>query len=185
MFTFNIEPALTLVEKPSLSQLVIAAAKSIIGQKEKPGNSGFTDPLFEARMKSVGWKDGEAWCTYTGELIWKQAITPDHSLYSELNKCFDGSAVKTWQNFKRSKSFKTGSLPKEGALAIFQLGRGWQGHLTVVIELKDAGRFQTVEGNTNGSGGREGIEVAQKIRVTVAPFKSNGLNLLGFVYLPE
>lgn len=168
----------------SLADRAVSAAKSIVGQQEQPGNSGFKDPEFEKKMKDTGWKKGEAWCAYTGEEIWKQAFTKDNPLYPELDKLFSGSAVKTFENFSKSEHFKTGDAPRPGALAIWRHGKGWQGHLGVVIEVMPDNKFKTVEGNTNSGGGREGIEVAIKTRKTGLPFAAKGLNLLGFVYLP-
>jgi hypothetical protein len=169
----------------SLADRVVRIAKSIIGQKEISGNAGFQDPDFQKRMVEVGFVKSHAWCTYTGELIWKEAFIEQHPLYAEIDRCFSSMATVTWQNFKASKLFKTGQLPKRGALAIWKYGNGPSGHLAVVVEEMPAPKFETVEGNTNDSGGREGIEVADKIRRTGEPFKAKGLNLLGFVYLPE
>lgn len=169
----------------SLAERVAKIASSLIGQKEISGNAGFKDPGFQKRMVEVGWKKKEAWCAYAGELIWKEAFTIQHPLYAELDKLFSASAVTTWNNFKKSKYFKTGQQPKKGALAIWQLGKTASGHLGVVIVELPVPGFETVEGNTNAAGGREGIEMADKIRKTGEPFKAKGLNLLGFVYLPE
>jgi hypothetical protein len=170
--------------EPPLSEKVIAAARSIIGQKEIPGNNGYKDPVFEERMKDTGWKKGESWCAYTTELIWKAAFTELHPLYEELDKLFSGSAIKTFTNFKGSKLFETGLTPRHGAISIFRNGKGWQGHAGIVVPVIDIKTFHNVEGNTNASGGREGIEVAQKIRYLNEPFKPKGLNLEGFIYLP-
>lgn len=171
--------------KASLVDRIVAAAKSIVGQKEQPGNSGFKDQKFEQRMKNAGWNKFAAWCVYTVEDIWDNAMGPDHKLLSVTEKLFSGSATATWANFSQSDKFKTGKVPKPGAIVIWQLGKGWQGHAAVVIEVLGGGKFTTVEGNTNASGGREGIEVAKKERKTGEAFKPNGLNLLGFVYPPE
>lgn len=173
------------VAKETLADRVVRIAISLVGQKEVSGNAGFQDAGFLKRMTEVGWKKGEAWCAYTGEIVWKEAFTKDHPLYPELDKLFSASATKTFANFKASKNFKTGQEPKKGALVIWQHGKGWQGHLAIVVEEMDKPDFKTVEGNTNAAGGREGIEVAEKERKTGEPFKSKGLNLLGFVYLPE
>lgn len=170
--------------EPLLSEKVIAAARSIIGKKEIPGNNGFKDPVFEKRMKDVGWNKGESWCAYTAELIWKAAFTPDHPLYQEIDKLFSGSAIKTFSNFKASPHFETGTIPRYGALSIFRHGKGWMGHAGVVVPVINIDSFHNVEGNTNASGGREGIEVAEKVRKLNEAFKPDGLNLEGFVYLP-
>lgn len=178
-----------IVKKPepaeSLADRVVRIAKSIVGQKEISGNAGFQDPDFQKRMIEVGFKKKEAWCAYTGELVWKEAFGENHPLYPLLDQLFSASATKTFSNFEQNENFTTGQVPKKGALAIWRQGKGWQGHLAIVIEDTPGPEFKTVEGNTNAAGGREGIEVADKIRQTGEPFKAKGLNLLGFVYLPE
>jgi hypothetical protein len=167
-----------------LSEKVISAARSIIGQKEISGNLGFNDPVFQKRMMDVGWHKGESWCCYTAELIWKTAFTQSHPLYTEIDKLFSGSAIKTFSNFKDSSHFETGSTPRPAAISIFRHGKGWQGHAGIVVPVIDVKSFHNVEGNTNSTGGREGIEVAEKVRSLGQPFKSDGLNIEGFVYLP-
>lgn len=180
-------PPIFLKKQPeeTLADRVVRIAKSLVGQKEISGNAGFKDPDFEKRMAEVGWKKGEAWCSYAGELVWKSAFGYDHVLYHIIDKLFSASAVQTWKNFKKSEYFKTGQVPKRGALGIYQLGDGWPGHLVIVVVDEPKPIFETVEGNTNASGGREGIEMAEKKRKTGEPFGKKKLNLLGFVYLPE
>jgi hypothetical protein len=51
--------------------------------------------------------------------------------------------------------------------------------VAVVVGFNDLG-FTTVEGNTNASGGREGIEVALKKR-SYKFYEPNGLQLMGFI----
>lgn len=171
-------PAVTLVER------VIASAKSIVGQKEKPGNSGFQDAAFQKRMEEVGFLPGESWCVYTVEDIWKNGFGQDHPLYPELETLFSASATKTAGLFQKSELFQTGQIAQPGALALWRHGKGWQGHAGVVVEDLGGGKFRSVEGNTNQAGGREGVEVAIKDRKTGEKFKANGLNLVCFVYLP-
>lgn len=184
MWTF---PPIVTEKKPdeSLADHVVRIARSIVGQKELSGNAGFHDPDFQKRMQEVGFKKGEAWCAYTGELIWKEAFGQDHPFYDLLDQLFSASATKTFSNFEQNENFKTGQFPKRGALAIWRYGKGWQGHMGVVTELFNGPAFLSVEGNTNKAGGREGIEVAEKKRRTLEPYKPNGLNLVGFVYLPD
>lgn len=177
-------PAVSVVDR------IIASAKSIVGQKELPGNSGFKDPKFQERMKTAGWNKFESWCIYTAEDIWDNGMGPDHPLILITDKLFSGSATATWANFSHSDKFQTGKVPKPGALALYQYGNTWKGHGGVVIPQiikKPSGIYvyDNVEGNSNSQGGREGIEVAEKVRQTGQPFKAQGLNLLGFVYAPE
>jgi surface antigen len=178
MWTFS-PPA-----KNSLIDRIVEAARSIVGQKETPGNSGFKDPAFQKQMEAVGWQKLQSWCSYTGELIWKTAFNKDHRLYPAIDKLFSGSAVATFANFEHSDLFETGQEPRVGALAIWRHGSGWQGHLGVVVLVVDKNNFRSVEGNTNAAGGREGIEVAEKSRATGLPFNPSGLNLIGFIYPP-
>lgn len=171
--------------KVTLADLVISAARSLIGQREEPNNSGFKDKNVEKRMKEVGWNKGQAWCSYAAELAWKEGFGKSHPLYIELDKRFSGSARQTLANFKMSDNFKTGTEPKPGALCVWKLGNSWQGHIGIVSEVLPGGKFKCIEGNTNASGGREGIEWAEKTRQTGLPFTKTGLNIEGFVYLPE
>ena len=167
-----------------INEKVIATAQSYIGKKEKTGNSGFADQLFEQKMKAVGFQTGQSWCAYFAELVWKESFGKDHPLFTAIDHLFSASAVATFSNFKNSTLFKTGNVPKPGAVIIWRHGAGWQGHAGIVETIAN-GSFTSIEGNTNAAGGREGIEVARKTRKTGEAFKANGLNIVGFIYLPE
>lgn len=168
----------------TLKEKVIAAARAYIGQHEKSGNSGFVSPEFEAEMKAVGWAKGSSWCAYFAELAWKKGFE-GHPLRASLDKLFSPAATATLANFKHSDQWKTGTKPQIGALAVWQYGKTWKGHIGIVTELVDSETFRAVEGNTNAQGGREGVAVLEKTRKVGLPFKNQGLNLIGFVYLPE
>jgi len=164
------------------SEEIVKIAKKYIGQTETQNNSGFNDKLFEQRMKDTGWIKGASWCSFFCELVWKEAYvgTP---IFNEIEKLFSGSATATFKNFDLAKSsgWETGQTPKPGALAVWRLGNGWQGHIGIVIDVHQ-GKFSTIEGNTNDKGGREGYIVANKMRVLGGKYQPNGLNLIGFVY---
>lgn len=165
-----------------IAEKIIQTAKKYIGKTEKNANSGFTDELFEKRMKDTGWVKGASWCSFFCELVWKESYlgTPQ---FDEIDKLFSGSATATFKNFDLAKQsgWTTGQQPKPGALVVWRHGSGWQGHIGIVIE--DNGiSFKTIEGNTNDKGGREGYIVAVKNRVLNAMYMPNGLNLIGFVY---
>jgi hypothetical protein len=53
------------------------------------------------------------------------------------------------------------------------------GHVAVVVGFNDL-EFTTIEGNTNASGGREGVEVALKKR-SYKFYNPDGLQLMGFI----
>lgn len=179
-----IKPDFPLIVRPDD---IVRIARSYIGETELPNNSGFKDPAFQKKMQIVGWLKGQSWCVYTAELIWKEGFTTAHKYYDTINHLFTGGAVATWYNYKAAPEFKTGNMPKLGALALYQHGSTWQGHAGVVVSVdqKNKKMHTNVEGNTNDKGGREGYIVAEKARNAGAAFSLTGLNLLGFVYLPE
>lgn len=163
---------------------VLEIAKSYIGQKEIKGNKGFEDAEFENRMKAVGFKSGYAWCSLFAELVYISAFVDKRK---ELTALFSAGAVKTMKNFNRSKNWTLTEKAIPGALVCFQTFRNgkphWTGHIGIV-EKANKDNFISIEGNTNGSGGREGIEVARKTRKYNFNNK-NGLVLMGFIVPKE
>ena len=167
-----------------IRQTIKDTALSYVGQKELKANSGFTNDVFQQKMEGVGFDKGEAWCALFAELVWCEAYSKiDSRMITDLQKLFSDSAVKTWSNFKKMPKFKTSNKPEIGDLVVWQKYNNgeahWTGHVGIVIE-PDKLWFWTVEGNTNGIGGREGDGVYKKQRdynFTV----ENGLRLLGFI----
>lgn len=151
-----------------------------VGETETPNNSGFSNADFQKRMEAVGWIKQQSWCAYLAELIWKEAM-PEY--FKEFDKLFSGSATATYKNFDIAK-WHVGLTPSLGAVVIWRYGNDWKGHAGIVIETNGS-TFQTVEGNTNDKGGREGYIVARKIRLLNQPHKENGLNLVGFIHPPQ
>jgi hypothetical protein len=161
------------------------------GQEEIKGNAGFKDDIFQQKIEAVGWNTGQAWCSYFAELIWKEAYGHfDSTVINKLDKLFSANAVKTFENFKNSKDFKTATNQnlEPGDLVIWSYYKNnepkkvdiWTlGHIGIVTQVAQL-FFLSMEGNTNSQGGREGIEVAEKKR-SYSFYKENGLRLLGFV----
>lgn len=152
-----------------------------IGQTEKPGNMGFNDEEFEAKMKAVGFKRSHAWCAYFAELVFKEAY-PEK--FKELDKLFSASAVKTYKNF-RDAGYPMHNTPEKDCLVIWQMHKNgkpqWQGHAGIVVRVEPNNWiFESVEGNTNDGGGREGYIVAMRSRRHLAKV-DNGLKVLGFI----
>lgn len=155
---------------------VVEIAESFIGQKEIHGNQGFIDKLFEVKMRGVGFYTGAPWCAFFAKLVWKDAGT-------ERYKLIAGSALQTMRNFVKSEKIDLVAKPNIGAIAIYRTMKNGKaqttGHVAVVIEVGDS-TFTTIEGNTNAKGGREGIEVAKKIR-SYKFYEPDGLQLMGFI----
>lgn len=178
----------------NINELIVYTARKYIGLQEIKGNLGFKDERFEQLMKEVGWQKGQAWCAYFTELVWKSA----YSNYTNkqfvinynklLDKLFSAGAVKTYNNFKNSDMFEVNKTPEPGCVVIWQYYKDskphWSGHAGIVIKVysDDSDKFETIEGNTNSQGGREGIEVAKKIRTLDFEPKQRGLVLKGFIH---
>ena len=172
---------------------ILECALLFDGIKEVGNNEGFEkrffkkyNMTFQELMVTVGWKRGQAWCAYLSELIWKLAYLQfDVSIVYQLEKLFSGSAVQTYMNFKDSKDFVCSNVPVKGAVVIWVLYKNGKvtnsGHAGIVISVTDT-VIETIEGNTNKSGSREGDQVAKKTKIVDFSLKENGLNLLGFIH---
>lgn len=167
----------------TLQQLIVDTSTNYIGQKEIIGNLGFIDVEFQQKMEAVGWESKEAWCSYFAELVWREAYAQLNSeIEAKIRPLFNKSAVTTYNNFRRSEFAQYVTKKAEpGSVAIFRsAGSTWQGHAGIVLMVKNS-EMLLVEGNTNASGGREGIEVARKSRLIDFSTKEKGLILIGFI----
>jgi len=151
-------------------------ALSFLDEQETKGNSGFKSPRFEELMLKTRWQKGQSWCAYFAELVWEQS--------GQDIELFSGSTVKTFENFHAKSRTRVGA--NIGDVVIWQTYKDgyprWTGHAGIVVAVQ-GNQIVTVEGNTNSSGGREGIEVAMKIRSTNTK-PDNGLRIMGFI-IPE
>lgn len=177
----------------TINEEIVHAALADAGQEEIKGNHGWKDPNFDALMRATGWQDGQAWCAYWAEKIWRQVYSRrDPSIEQVIARLFSANAVATYRNFEKS-NFKTSNEPVDGAVVIWQKvvngipstvgNTEWiKGHAGIVINTEGSiHSFDTLEGNSNSEGGREGIEVARQTR-SLDFNRSNGLQLLGFIH---
>jgi hypothetical protein len=163
-----------------IQKKILELAFADVGQKETPGNSGFENKKFLQQMYDAGWQKGWPWCAVWVEKIWGEAYKGSDK-YAEVRKLITPSAVNTFTNFKAIG--KTSNHPVPGALVVWRQGNGWSGHIGIVTKVGlDRNMFQTIEGNTNAAGGREGDVVAIKERRLLFVNSPKGLNLLGFVH---
>ena len=161
----------------SLSEI----ARKYIGQKEKPGNSGFVDASFEQAMKEIGWRASWPWCAAFVRLCVREAIKGGE----QLEDCTTMGAVRTFHAY--GEKMRIGKTPLVDSIAVW---RHWKsgkpsqdgsGHIAIVASV-GVDSFGTIEGNTNGAGSREGDRVAEKTRpLNFEPVK-DGLTLIGFCY---
>ena len=161
----------------NIQKFIKHTALSYVDKEEVKGNQGFKDQVFENLMKKIGWELGDAWCAYFVELAWFMSGISEDDLFS-------GGAVKTWNNFDKSEDYTCNQIPEVGSIMIMQRYKNglpdWRGHAGVVVAIQ-GGQIVTVEGNTNSKGGREGIEVALKIRALNVD-NNHGLRMRGFIH---
>lgn len=162
---------------------IIAVAASYIGALEKPGNKGFYNTEFEAKLRAVGFYTGAPWCAFFTKLVYKEAYADHNGMKAIVNTCGSGGALLTLSNFKNNGTFTVGEEPKPGAIVIWQLGKTSSGHAGIVesVDLK-TNTMTTIEGNTNANGSREGDRVARKLRTIKRGYQPSGLNVKGYIY---
>ncbi len=160
-------------------------AKKFVGEREIAGNMGFENEEFDRLMREYGdFSDTQAWCMSFAKMIWIQRAGKRYEKLIE--EMITPSTQTTWTNFEKDKSglFSVSDKPKKGSIVIWQKYTGgsqtWQGHAGIVTDVKKDS-FDTIEGNTSGTGTREGIEVAVKNRKFDWDVK-NGLRLKGFIH---
>ncbi len=159
-------------------------AKKWVGEKEISGNMGFENSEFDELMRKYGdFKDTQAWCMSFVKMVWIKRM--GRKFEDILDKLITPSTQTTFQNFENDTSglFKVDKIARVGSIVIWQKYENgqstWQGHTGIVKKVK-TDDFITIEGNTNDSGGREGIEVAEKERGYDLNV-TNGLRLKGFI----
>lgn len=138
-----------------LSEEALKIAISQIGQDEKPHGSNWGEPV-KSYLKSVGINFPASWCMAFVYWCYQMAAT---KLNVKNNAIKTGGVLFAWNNSSDAiKSF----APKIGSVFIMEFGHGL-GH-TGIVENYDDNFIYTVEGNTNDTGSREGIEVCRRKR---------------------
>lgn len=160
---------------------LVAYARSFVGQKERPANTGFQKVDFDNMMREQGFKPGFSWCAIFCKLVF------NNFLDKSFMPIFSPSAVKTYNNFITIRPKSRKLIPSKGAMVVWQRHKNgvptWQGHIGIVSEVIDKNKFKSIEGNGNKEGGSEGKEVVEIERPLDFSVKKNGLVLLGFVDL--
>lgn len=167
----------------SRASKIIGIAASYLGIIEQKPNLGFANDQFELKLLQVGFYPGAPWCAFFVKLVFGEAYYDNKALHYAVAQCGSGNAQKTFANYKKNGTFKTGSEPKPGAIVIWALGKGTSGHAGIVESVNiDTNTMLCIEGNTNASGSREGDRVARKPRTIKRPFQAAGLNVVGYIY---
>lgn len=134
----------------TLSLKALSVAKTQLGQQEKPLGSNWGHPV-QDYLLSVGINFPASWCAAFVYWCYNQVGGTNPLVKT-------GGVLNHWNNAvaKRVKD------PQPGDIFIMDFGKGL-GH-TGIVEKVDQTFIYTVEGNSNDSGSREGIEVTRKQR---------------------
>lgn len=139
----------------TLAETALLSAQSQIGVTEKPKGSN-AGPEVEIYLKSVGLSKGYAWCM--AFVFWN--VLQASSKLKVANPLKKTGGVLAQFHFCKDRIVK---IPKPGYIFIMDFGHG-VGHTGFVDKILPNGKIQTIEGNTNDDGSREGYEVAIRIR---------------------
>lgn len=140
-----------------LADSALQNARSQIGVSEDPRGSN-SGPMVNRYLASVGLKPGYAWCA--AFVYWC------HENAAKLAGV-ENPAPKTagvldmWNKAKANRV----TMPRPGDVFIIDHGKG-KGHAGFVERVIDDSTLETIEGNSDPKGGREGIEVLRRQRKT-------------------
>lgn len=142
-----------LFEPRDLVEGAVSTALAQIGQKEDAPNSGL---MIDQYLMSVGLAPGNSWCAAFVHWCFQMSS----NALGMLNPCpKTGSVLRMWE--MAPDEAKTHE-PSRGAVIIMDHGHG-HGHTGIVESVNGGSLIETVEGNTNVAGSRNGDSVARHI----------------------
>lgn len=136
----------------SLGLQALEVAKTQLGKNEDPLGSNWGHPV-QDYLQSVGINFPASWCMAFVYWCFKQ-VQSDNELIKS------GGVLHVWVSAPQSRRVQ--GDPQPGDIFIIDFGKGL-GH-TGIVERVDENFIYTIDGNTNDSGSREGIEVCRKQR---------------------
>lgn len=129
---------------------VLEIAKTQLGKCENPKGSNWGEPV-RTYLASVGIRFPASWCM--AFVYWCYNQLPKNPMFRS------GGVLHVWNN---SVANRVKGEPRPGDVFIMDFGRGL-GH-TGIVESVEKDHINTIEGNTNDSGSREGYEVCRRRR---------------------
>jgi hypothetical protein len=140
----------------TLAQSSLEVATRQIGVQEIPKGSN-AGPEVEIYLKSVGLTKGYSWCMAFVYWCVSTSSTTSSTTRNPLKKT--AGVLDQWN----SKPELRITTPVPGSVFIMDFGKG-QGHTGFVEKILPGGKIQTIEGNTNDDGSREGYKVCRRTR---------------------
>lgn len=136
----------------TLKESALEIAKTQVGEQEKPLGSNWGEPV-KTYLHSVGIDFPASWCM--AFVYWCFKVASDTTPLIKT-----GGVLRQWNESDRK--YRVIGLPEPGDVFIMDFGKGL-GH-TGFVEKVEGNFIHTIEGNSNDTGSREGIEVTRKIR---------------------
>jgi hypothetical protein len=178
---------LLLIKKMDISSKIIDFGKKWVGVNDIGNNIGFSNPVFTALMKSVGWEPGYQWCMYFVKLVYSTIYKDKPEVLQQINKLFDGSSQLSYNRVLKNKGgiFKAVTIgaPQVNDIVIYvHTNDRSRGHAGIVLKVNDNNTMETLEGNTGAKSQSNGEKVAYKTRTSIIG-KSIGGDLVvrGFI----
>ncbi len=140
----------------NLAAEAIVIAKNELGNQEMPLGSNWGTHV-KKYLASVGINFPASWCM---AFVYWVYSTAAKRFGVEMPLYKSGGVLKTWQS--TPEKYRVFKDPNPGDIFIMDMGKGL-GHTGIVVKV-DPTFIYTIEGNTNDTGSREGIEVAARQR---------------------
>lgn len=139
-----------------LTDKALEKAISQMDEQEKPKGSNWGHPV-QDYLASVGIRFPASWCMAFVYWSFNEAAK-ELTIPNPLVKT--GGVLAAWN---KAKNNRTKTDPQVGDIFIMDFGHGL-GH-TGIVEKVNPDSIETVEGNSNDTGSREGYEVCRKTRL--------------------
>ena len=137
-----------------LCEIALEVAKKEVGNEEIPRGSNW-GPDVKKYLNSVGINFPAPWCMAFVYWCFSQAAER-MAVKNQLVKT--GGVMQHWNKAPKFRVVH----PQPGDIFIMDYGKGL-GHTGIVVKV-NADSVETIEGNTNDEGSREGFEVCTRVR---------------------
>lgn len=155
---------------------ILRNARKWLGVQEIGNNAGFNNPIFERKIKAVGFLPGFNYCSFFVKMVLKDAINDDN-----IVNLITGSSRTTFENLKISNKviyFTDWKKAKPGDLVFYKwVNSQWRGHVDIFNKSYKSG-FTTISANSPLLNGGQGVALRYRASysLNVGNFK-----LLGFI----
>jgi hypothetical protein len=139
----------------TVAEKIVEVAKGELGVCEIPKGSNRGKDV-EKYLKSVGLGGGYSWCMAFAKWCVDQACL---DMGGKNPMVVTGGVLNQWNRIGKSYKF---NKPKAGDIFIMDFGGGL-GH-TGIVESVEGNVVNTIEGNSNDNGSREGDKVCRRHR---------------------